>query len=362
MAHEDKKTGTWIGDSRVTGFPRKFKRGFQTREEARAWEKARRERKLNPPPKDTRMKTSEACLAYLNNCDRKGYQTNTIRYKAKYLKDFLTYLETDPPVDSIDENVVESFLDYIFDIKNGKTANTYLKELKAFFRYLLKRRRIHFNPTFPIEKYDEEPFIKYVPPGEDILKVIELAGDEEKTILTTILHSAARSGEIRRMKFSDINFQENGLTLWTRKRKGGKLESNQIDMSKTLVAILKKQVKKRIDRCPYVFPSEDGKKKPKSDMDELLPALCEKAKIRPFNLHAIRHYVAVQLAYRLSLTEVQQFLRHKRATTTDDYLKSMIQFKSTQPSVLDDIEKSMKDNTPQVNRKSFVEALKHDED
>ena len=67
-----------------------------------------------------------------------------------------------------------------------------------------------------------------------------------------------------------------------------------------------------------------------------MPELCKKANINPFGLHAIRHYIAIQFARRnWSLIKIQKFLRHKRATTTDIYLRSLINIKSSGASILD---------------------------
>ena len=51
---------------------------------------------------------------------------------------------------------------------------------------------------------------------------------------------------------------------------------------------------------------------------------CDKAKVKPFGWHAIRHLTAMEL-YRsgYSIKHIQAVLRHQRATTTDIYLRSL---------------------------------------
>lgn len=52
--------------------------------------------------------------------------------------------------------------------------------------------------------------------------------------------------------------------------------------------------------------------------------LCERAKVKPFGFHAIRHLTASTL-YNLGcvIADIQSVLRHQSATTTAKYIKSL---------------------------------------
>jgi len=52
--------------------------------------------------------------------------------------------------------------------------------------------------------------------------------------------------------------------------------------------------------------------------------LCERAKIKPFGFHSIRHLTASTL-YKLgyAIADIQSVLRHESATTTARYIKSL---------------------------------------
>jgi len=240
--------------------------------------------------------------------------------------------------------LIEEFLDHVFDSSNGKTANRYKREIKSLFNYLQKRHLIDNDPTSPLEDYEEEVFKKYVPPAEDIQAVLDVANEFESDIIRTAYHTAARSGEIRHIAHEDVDLKNNALTLWTRKRKNGNIESDTIDMSKSLKGILQRRLKFCTKDCPWLFPSQKKTQLSKYTIDKIMPQLCQKSKVRPFGLHAIRHHIAVQLAHKnWPIIKIQKFLRHKRATTTDIYLRSIVKIKTDGASILDEIENNMKE-------------------
>ena len=56
-----------------------------------------------------------------------------------------------------------------------------------------------------------------------------------------------------------------------------------------------------------------------------MKALCQKAGVKRFGFHAIRHHVASILAdsRKASLSQIQKLLRHRRPTTTDNYIQTL---------------------------------------
>ncbi|MCK5543546.1 MAG: hypothetical protein KAI40_12725 [Desulfobacterales bacterium] len=73
-----------------------------------------------------------------------------------------------------------------------------------------------------------------------------------------------------------------------------------------------------------------------------MPRLCKKRTVKSFGLHTIRHLVAAQLAIRWFLIHFQKFLRHKQATTTDLYLRSISNIEKIDASILDGLENVMR--------------------
>jgi site-specific recombinase XerD len=56
----------------------------------------------------------------------------------------------------------------------------------------------------------------------------------------------------------------------------------------------------------------------------MLRRACQKAEVKEFGYHALRHYGASVLANAgVPLTDIQALLGHQRTTTTDIYLQSI---------------------------------------
>ena len=75
---------------------------------------------------------------------------------------------------------------------------------------------------------------RYVPPEEDFWKIYEVAEGQDKVMLLTFLHLAARRGEIFRLTWADVDFGNDRIRLWTRKRKDGSFEWDLLPMTKEL--------------------------------------------------------------------------------------------------------------------------------
>jgi len=155
---------------------------------------------------------------------------------------------------------------------------------------------------------------KYIPPKEDIQKVLEKS--KQKDYLSVIINTLARVNEINKLKWEDVF--DDYVILRTRKAKNSDLTERKVPMNATLKAIFE-----RIPRNgEYVFCNKKGKRYLRRI--KLLKAACTKAKVKPFGYHALRHYGASKLADSgVSITDIQLILGHQRATTTDIYLQSI---------------------------------------
>jgi len=298
-------------------------------------------------PPQIASNSSNAALDYLEYCKRR-YKPNTYRQKTFILTQLLTHIDADPPIEEITQTMIESYLDTRFAKDGGKSANRDLREISTFFNWLIQRDRLPTNPCKAIERYKEPQFTRYVPPAEDIRAIIEAATPEEADMVRVAYHSLARSGEIRNMKYSHCDLGARTITIYTQKRKGGSMEGDTISMNNSLHEIISRR--HRASESEWIFPNQDGDQLSRNTISKVMPRLCRVAGVKPFGFHSIRHHVASLLATRLPLVEIQKLLRHKRATTTDIYLRSLVKVDTKGVHVLDDLEKQMPDNVVPFDR------------
>jgi integrase len=176
------------------------------------------------------------------------------------------------------------------------------------------------NPFKRVKRQPESRSPRYIPSLEDFLAVIDIADGQDKTLLLTLFYSAGRKSEVFKLKTDDVDLRENRLRLWTRKRKNSDVEADYVPIPPEFKPALCEQMNRHPD-VAHVFVSKRGQK-PLVDHRRWLYRLCERAGVRAFGFHGIRHLAAsVAIADgSVGLLDIQQLLRHKSATTTQRYI------------------------------------------
>ncbi len=89
------------------------------------------------------------------------------------------------------------------------TANKELRSLRSLFNFGKKQNWITVDPTVGTEFLPVEKKVKYIPPLEDIFKVIAAAEPDTQDYLWTIRETMARVSEVnRRLTWDDVNLEE----------------------------------------------------------------------------------------------------------------------------------------------------------
>lgn len=297
--------------------------GFKTKREA-AREESKRRNGITKELKQTTLDTDFKSIAYeyLDLAKRK-FSHNTYRQKAFVLKSFLKY-SGNMPIEIITASHLHSYLN---TRPTNNNYNAHRKDLCAMFTFAKRIKKIiKYNPCWDLDQMPHTPAEKYIPPEDDIIKLI-LAADpktDEKDLILTLLYTAARVDEILRLKWQGVNFTKKTVTRWTKKRKSGAYEPIVCHMNDRLYTILKTRWEVRKNE-KWVFYNERTKER-FQHRPKLMKGLCNRAGIKPaFGFHQIRHFVATYLAdaEKVSKKTIGDLLGHKALQTTEIYLHSV---------------------------------------
>ncbi|MDP2045960.1 MAG: tyrosine-type recombinase/integrase [Deltaproteobacteria bacterium] len=231
------------------------------------------------------------------------------------------------------------------------TANKELRYLRALFNFGIKQGLVKSNPTQGLEFMPVEKKIKYIPSKEDVAKVLLAADPNSQDYLVAIKETMARMGEINRLVWDDVDFDRKTVVLYTRKKKGGHLTPRKIPMTTKLFNMLDKRYKNRDRTKAWVFwgrhwSSKTGRfvEGPYQHRKDLMATLCQRAEVRHFGFHALRHFGASVLEQaNVPIGSIQRILGHENRTTTEIYLHSIGE---AERQAMDIFEKATQDDFP----------------
>ena len=230
------------------------------------------------------------------------------------------------------ENLTKPFLirwlNAVAEERGYDRANRYRKNLLAAWHWGIDAIE-GFPQEFPIleriKPFPVDPQERYIPPEEDIIKVLQVAKGQDLVMLLTFYYTGARRGEIFRLGWSDVDLENSKIRLVDHKGGSGKRRIRWIPMHPTLVEALKWWERTRPAKVDNVFMRVDNNSalgEPFTQRAGLLPVLCARAGVKQFGFHALRHKAASIVFVGAGLNAAQQLLGHSKATTTDIYVRS----------------------------------------
>ena len=310
------------------GGKRAAQKRFETRKAAKEWEHEERKRLLAEEEKKTLWDFVQFSEKYLDLAQGQ-VSKDTHDDKVRVTKRFLKHLGTNLPVMEITPEHLSNYLLAQAKERSANAANKDRKELHSMWNWGMAILDLSTNPVGKVKKFRHETARPYVPPERDVLKMLAATEGVDRVFLECYLQAGARQSEIFKLAWDDVNFEKRTITLTTRKTKDGtpKRKTLKLDQNDSLWDLLKWWWKNRIFReDPHVFVDDHPGPhygKPYLVRRRLTKSLCERARIRPFGFHALRHFVASMLAdkHRESTPTIQRILGHERLSTTDRYVQ-----------------------------------------
>lgn len=320
-----KKSGQWIGRIQKNGTVRQ--KAFKLKKEALAWEAEQRALDWSEPIPDIRtVSVLEWADGYLEHAQER-FTDKTFVEKRDAFRRVLHFggknRLTGISVNDFSIALAAKVLRKRAKDQSGYAANKDRKNLAAAWTWGTRHLGMpRDNPFLGVERFPEEETPRYVPPLEDFWKVLAVVDtDQDRVMLLLMLATGARRGEVLRLLWNDIDFQGGVIRFSTRKTRHGSLEYGTVPLVDEVKDALSANFTAEA-RGVNVFTRASGK--PYTVRQHLMPYLCEKAGVKRFGFHAIRHLTAVWM-YRTGqpIHVIQRVLRHKSPLTTTRYLRSL---------------------------------------
>ncbi len=127
------------------------------------------------------------------------------------------------------ENITKPFLirwlTKVADERGPDRANRYRKNLLAAWHWGIDAIE-EFPQEFPIleriKPFPVDRQERYIPPEEDIIKVLQAASGQDLVMLLTFYYTGARRGEVFRLVWSDVDLENGKIRLVDHKGGSGK--------------------------------------------------------------------------------------------------------------------------------------------
>jgi len=227
-------------------------------------------------------------------------------------------------VNNITATMVMKHLDDRARTISDNAWNKDRKNLLAMFNWFRKIKGVTHNPVINIDRLPEERKIEYIPPREDIDKVMLVSSGQDRVMLQCYYFTFARKSEIFDWQWEDINFEKQWYRLWTKKRLHSDKQADYFPLPEgsELYKALKWQWDHRNKKSPYVFTNQETGEKFVSRR-RFMKGLCKRASVKAFSFKTFRKYGPSVLndVHKVSMKKLQTLLRHQNQKTTEIYLK-----------------------------------------
>lgn len=285
------------------------------------------------------MKMNEAYLLFMEN--RKTYcSDSTLRNYSFTLSYFFSFCSSDlsVPYESLDVEMVDLRLLNRYSIylkdkpKNNKKGTTissrtrkdYLKDAATFYNFLYDYDYVSVNPAGKL-RFPRVDQAVVVPLTSSEVTKIDMCyndntflGSRNLAIIHCLVDEGMRSGEVRRLRLSDIDFMKKCIVI----RKTKNQKSRVLPLSSKLGAMLSNYLCYRpMSDTDYVFISREGVPFSSSAIKCIFTRLKEHSGIERLHPHLLRHTFASSFILGGgSLELLRIYMGHDDISTTQGYL------------------------------------------
>lgn len=211
--------------------------------------------------------------------------------------------------------------------------NGELRLLKHMFSKGVEWERCKNNPAKKVKLLKgEKRRVRFIS-QEEAKTLLSNCARHLKPIVTVVLNTGMRKGEILTLKWNQVDFEQGIISLTEANTKNS--EPRYIPMNETVRATLK-AIPRRGD---YVFTNGNGKRF--TSLQHSFESAREKSGIEDFHFHNLRHTFASWLVMGgIDIMTVKELLGHQNLEMTLRYAHLSPTHKTKAVNILDNLEKA----------------------
>lgn len=265
-----------------------------------------------------------------------GLTENSLTSYVNFFKTWNEWLHLEglTRVEELDSRNTKAFLMYCAEERNNKpkTLNTKLKLMRAFSKWLVEEKLIEesFAKGVKMKREDDSPKILQDKDLQDVLRYLRRQFRREHlftarrnyTLILTLAGTGMRLGELCSLKWRDIDFESDLITIRTSKSRrtqsvplGDQLKGELLDYRDYIL--------RELGREPdSVFTTKEGKGLTKDAVQNVFKRLRASIGIEGyFSPHTLRNFfIKSVLKNGLNLRQAQLLARHSKIDVTRQYV------------------------------------------
>ena len=235
------------------------------------------------------------------------------------------------------------------------TVNREISCLKIMFAKAVEWGRVESNPCVKVKKLKENNARTRFLTDEETERLIKAAKPKLRQVITVLINTGMRRGELQNLKWSDLDFDRNLITL--RRTKNG--EVRYIPMNEVTKHVL---LARRIAKESPLLVFSGTKPDRPWDFCTAFDFTRERVGLRDVRIHDLRHTFASHLCMKgVDIMTVKELLGHSSLEMTQRYSHLTDRHKAEAVARLDGLVTNWSQSGDQDEAKEFekiVSALK----
>lgn len=268
-------------------------------------------------------------LSLYENYSKNNNKDNS--HNKSKIETITNFFGSSKPVQKIKTSDIEDFRAYLLTKKElqNATVNKYVCVLSKAYNLAINDGLLVFNPCKGLKKLKENnEIIRYLTSEEETRLFQELP-QHLKPIVVCALQTGLRRGNLLYLRWEQIDLEYGFIEIEKQENKGHK--EIRIPISNKLMKELEKIGFKTEG---YVFLNPETNK-PYNTIRKGFLAACERANIKNFRFHDLRHTVGTRLAEKgIDVRTIQELFAHSSINTTQRYLHTSVARKKVAIEVL----------------------------